>query len=166
LYDGSSGDTLADLSESAGSDSHKGTIFAIDFSADSKSLISVGADGSAKLWDVEKKKIVGSWNLTGSNGSGTGDKVDDQQVGVTFAGNSRAVSLSFSGELNVLDLSSPGKIQNKLFGSTKSFGVGSLVRAPDAKSLVAGECFQATSNFLLGSSFLLRFDLFFFSPRP
>lgn len=139
LYDGTSGDTLADLSASAGSDSHKGTIFAIDFSPDSKSLITVGADGTAKLWDVDQKKLIGTWDLTGANGSGSGDKVDDQQVGVTFAGNGRAVSLSFSGELNVLDLSSPGKIKEKLFGPTKSIGVGSLVRGADANSLIAGE---------------------------
>ncbi len=62
-------------------------------------------------------------------------KADAQQVGLTWAGN-RIISLSFAGDLNVIE-EGDGKV-NKLYGSCKSFGLRSLDVAEDGKTLVGG----------------------------
>lgn len=53
LYDGSTGDSVAELSD------HKGTVFAVAWERGSDSqLASFAADGTVKLWDAEKKTCV------------------------------------------------------------------------------------------------------------
>ncbi|PWN53481.1 putative actin interacting protein 1 [Violaceomyces palustris] len=138
LYDGKTGDLISDLSSKV-SEGHVGTIFAVDFSPDSKRIVTAGADGTVKVWDVSAEKLVANFDFNGQNARQGGQKVEDQQVGVTFAGDSRVVSLSFSGDLNVIDLSNESVKQ--LYGACKSVGVGSLDLSPDGKSLVAG-CFD------------------------
>ncbi|KAJ1023592.1 hypothetical protein NDA16_003209 [Ustilago loliicola] len=129
VYDGKTGDTLVELSAKA-SGGHAGTIFAVDFSPDSKKIATAGADGFVKVWDIAGEKVETSHDFNGQSSQ----KVDDQQVGVVWAG-SRIVSLSFSGDLNVIEQG--GKV-NKLYGACKSFGVRSLDVAQDGKTLVGG----------------------------
>ncbi|KAF6764248.1 WD-repeat-containing protein [Ephemerocybe angulata] len=91
LYDGKTGETLAEVTESP----HKGSIMAASWSADSKSVVTSSADCTVKLWDAETQKAVTSWTV----GSG----VDHQQTGNTWNDNVNIVSLSLSGDLNVFD---------------------------------------------------------------
>ncbi|KAJ1017998.1 hypothetical protein NDA13_006606 [Ustilago tritici] len=129
LYDGKTGDTLVELSAKA-SGGHTGTIFAVDFSPDSKKIATAGADGFVKVWDIAGEKVEAWHDFNGKSSQ----KVDDQQVGIVWAGD-RIVSLSFSGDLNVIE--EGGKV-NKLYGACKSFGVRSLDVAEDGKILVGG----------------------------
>lgn len=129
VYDGKTGDTVVELSEKA-SGGHTGTIFAVDFSPDSKRIATAGADGFVKVWDIAAAKFEASHDLSGASSQ----KVDDQQVGIVWAG-SRIISLSFAGALNVIE--DGGKV-NKLYGACKSFGVRSLDVAEDGKTLVGG----------------------------
>ncbi|KAK7462716.1 WD40 repeat-like protein [Stygiomarasmius scandens] len=91
LYDGKTGDTLAEVTDSP----HKGSIMASSWSPDSKSFITSSADCTVKLWDVESRKAVTTWTI----GSG----VNHQQVGGVWSGESDIVSLSLSGDLNIID---------------------------------------------------------------
>ncbi|KAL1742536.1 WD40-repeat-containing domain protein [Schizophyllum fasciatum] len=91
LYDGKTGETVAELTDSP----HKGSIMAAAWSPDSKSLVTSSADCTVKLWDVESRKATTTWTL----GSG----VDHQQVGNVWSGASDIVSLSMTGDLNVFD---------------------------------------------------------------
>ncbi|KAK1234193.1 WD40 repeat-like protein [Marasmius sp. AFHP31] len=91
LYDGKTGDTLAEVTDSP----HKGTVMACSWSPDSKSFSTSSADGTVKLWDVETRKAANVWTV----GSG----VDYQQVGNTWNGESDIVSLSLGGDLNIFD---------------------------------------------------------------
>ncbi|KAF9477791.1 WD40 repeat-like protein [Pholiota conissans] len=91
LYDGKSGDTVAEFTDSP----HKGSITACAWSPDSKSLLTSAADCTVKLWDAQTQKAINTWTV----GSG----VDYQQVGNTWSGQSDLVSLSMSGDLNVFD---------------------------------------------------------------
>ncbi|KAJ1577011.1 hypothetical protein NDA12_002675 [Ustilago hordei] len=129
LYDGKTGDTLVELSAKA-SGGHTGTIFAVDFSPDSKKIATAGADGFVKVWDIAGEKVEAWHDFNGQSSQ----KVDDQQVGIVWVGD-RIVSLSFSGDLNVIE--EGGKV-NKLYGACKSFGVRSLDVAEDGKILVGG----------------------------
>lgn len=92
MYDGSSGDFVSALPSE-----HKGTIFALSWSADSKSISTSGADKTVRIWDVEKQAVTQSWTV--------GDGVEHQQVGNAWSGgpNQEIVSLSFGGNLNVFD---------------------------------------------------------------
>ncbi|KAH9855356.1 WD40 repeat-like protein [Lenzites betulinus] len=123
VYDGKTGDTLGEFTESP----HTGTIMAVSWSPDSKSLVTSAADRTVKLWDVETKKAQATWTL------GTG--VNHQQVGNTWTEEDSIVSLSMSGDLNVFDkrvgdkparvLSGPQKaITAALPGPSPTFFVG------------------------------------------
>ncbi|GAA6041077.1 hypothetical protein JCM8097_004708 [Rhodosporidiobolus ruineniae] len=93
LYDGQTGEEKGAFVD--GEAAHEKGVFAASFSRDSKSVATSSADGKVKLWDVESQKVVQEWRFEG-------DEVQQQQVGNVFAGEN-LVSLSFSGDLNILD---------------------------------------------------------------
>ncbi|PWY97090.1 putative actin interacting protein 1 [Testicularia cyperi] len=128
VYDGKSGDVLVDLSAKVAGAGHTGTIFAVDFSPDSKKIATAGADGFVKIWDLAAEKVEASYDFTGQGGR----KADDQQVGLVWAAE-RIVSLSFSGELNVIVA---GRA-SKLYGACKGFGPRALDVA-EGGALVGG----------------------------
>ncbi|KAF9269416.1 WD40 repeat-like protein [Marasmius fiardii PR-910] len=108
LYDGKTGDTLAEVTDSP----HEGTIMACSWSPDSKSLSTSSADTTVKLWDVETHKAVNVWSI--------GVGVNHQQVGNTWSGESDIVSLSLSGDLNVFDVRVGNKPARVINGPQKS----------------------------------------------
>ncbi|TFK67757.1 WD40 repeat-like protein [Pluteus cervinus] len=91
LYDGKTGDTLGEIADSP----HTGTIYACSWSADSRQLSTSAADRTVKLWDVETRKAVSTWNL--------GSAIGHQQTGNAWTDNHGIASLSLSGDLNFLD---------------------------------------------------------------
>ncbi|KAL7338325.1 WD repeat-containing protein 2 [Rhodotorula toruloides] len=99
LYDGTSAEERGALVESAGGAAHEKGVFAASWDREGKKVATSSADGSCKLWDVESGKVVQKWAFEG-------DDVQSQQVGNTFAAE-HLVSLSFSGDLNILDVRSP-----------------------------------------------------------
>ncbi|KAI0322912.1 WD40 repeat-like protein [Amylostereum chailletii] len=107
LYDGKVGDTLGDFG-----DAHKGSIYGISWSPDSKFISTSSADTTVKIWDVETRKPTVTYTL------GTG--VDHQQVGNVWSAPDIIVSLSMSGDLNVFDQRSGDKPVKVLYGPQKS----------------------------------------------
>ncbi|KAF8186885.1 WD40 repeat-like protein [Mycena galopus ATCC 62051] len=107
LYDGKTGDTVAEFTDSP----HKGSIMACTWSPDSKSLATSSADRTVKLCklfpssffpmahpisgDVETHKATTTWTV--------GSSVNDQQMGNVWSRETDIVSLSLSGDLNVFD---------------------------------------------------------------
>ncbi|KAH9951566.1 WD40 repeat-like protein [Amylocystis lapponica] len=107
VYDGTNGETLGEITDSA----HAGSIMACSWSTDSKSLVTSSADCTVKLWDVETRKAVTTWTL------GTG--VAHQQVGNAWTDSDEIVSLSMSGDLNVFDERTSSTPARVLFGPQK-----------------------------------------------
>ncbi|KAI0266522.1 WD40 repeat-like protein [Gloeopeniophorella convolvens] len=107
LYDGKTGDTLGEFTES-----HKGTVYALSWSPDSKSISTASADTTVKLWDVETRQATATYTL--------GAGVQHQQVGNVWSAPDTIVSLSFSGDLNVFDRRTGAKPVKVLYGSQKA----------------------------------------------
>ncbi|KAG8882996.1 WD40 repeat-like protein [Tulasnella sp. 331] len=127
IYDGKTGDTVAEFT-----DAHKGSIMAVSWSADGKSFVTSSADCTVKLWDVESKKAVNTWDL--------GAGIHNQQVGNTWTGAHHhshdvgIVSLSLGGNLNVFDRRVGDKPSKIIHGPQKAITSGALV----AKTFFAG----------------------------
>ncbi|CAG8553172.1 26236_t:CDS:10 [Dentiscutata erythropus] len=102
LYDGKTGSKVLCLSDIVADDSHKGTIFAVSWSPDSKQLLTSSGDKTAKIWDIESQKVVQTFCFS--------DTIDDQQVGNIWQGEN-IISLSLSGDINYLDTKSPSPVK-------------------------------------------------------
>lgn len=93
LYDGKTGEIKGQIGEGE----HKGSIFGVSWSGNSKKFATASGDKTVKIWDAEAGKVSQSWTF--------GEDIRDQQVGVTWpAGRSDGllISLSLSGDLNYL----------------------------------------------------------------
>jgi WD40 repeat protein len=55
LYDGKTGDKISELTADG---QHKGTVFSLSWSPDSKQILSASADMTAKIWDANTKQVV------------------------------------------------------------------------------------------------------------
>lgn len=99
IYEGKTGEPKSTIESG-----HEGGIFSIAWSEDSSSFVTCSADGSLKLFDTEGKELK-TWKLERN--------LNNQQVGVVFAGEKRIISLALSGDLyywNVDDTTGPERI--------------------------------------------------------
>ncbi|XP_076040118.1 actin-interacting protein 1 flr isoform X2 [Oratosquilla oratoria] len=106
VYDGKD----AELVKEIGSPAHKGGVYGVSWSPDSKQILTASGDKTCKLWDLESGDLVAEFNM--------GSNVEDQQVGCIFVG-SRLVSVSLSGFINVLDPANPAKPTRVIKGHNK-----------------------------------------------
>lgn len=100
IYDGKSAESVGEL----GNPAHKGGIYSICFSPDSKQVLTVSGDKTAKIWDLGSKELVTTFEV--------GNTVEDMLVGCLWQGdNIVAVALSgFIYYLNKNDPSTPVRI--------------------------------------------------------
>ncbi len=101
-YDGKTGEPKRQIGEGE----HKGSIFSVSWSNDSKHFATSSADQTVKIWDAEAGKAAQTWRM-GEEGSVS---VPDHQVGVVWpAGRSDGliISLNLAGDLNYLSQGSP-----------------------------------------------------------
>jgi len=97
---------------------HKGTIFAISWSKDSRQIVSAGADGTIRLWDVDTKECAGTWEI--------GVGLENQQLGVVWAKEKLIVALSFDGRLRFLSTDKIGETTGEQFVSPQK-GITALI---------------------------------------
>ncbi|KAE8244166.1 hypothetical protein A4X13_0g6787 [Tilletia indica] len=145
VYDGKSGEMLFELMGEGGN-AHAGTIFAVDFAQDSKRIVTASADGTVKVWDLDAKALLSSFDFNGKNDLGSqagggGGATVDQQVGVTWlSGAEGFASVSLGGEINIVSGVSQGVSgakMSKLHGACAS--ITSLVKSSSSGgALLAG----------------------------
>ncbi|KAI0228243.1 Actin-interacting protein 1 [Lamellibrachia satsuma] len=108
IYDGKSGEKIGQLGEL--SPAHKGGIYGVSFSPDSKQVLTVSADKTAKIWDVPSGSLVQEFVM--------GTTVDDMQVGCLWLGEN-LITVSLSGVINYLDRGCPETPRRILKGHSK-----------------------------------------------
>ena len=91
------------------SNAHGGGVYAVAWSGDGKQLLSASGDKTCKLWDVETRKAITTFEM--------GQTVDDQQLGCLWSGDF-ILSVSLSGYINYLDPAT-GKPSRILKGHNK-----------------------------------------------
>ncbi|XP_066939442.1 actin-interacting protein 1 isoform X2 [Macrobrachium rosenbergii] len=105
IYDGKEGEMKKEL----GSPAHKGGIYAVSWSPDSKKLLSASGDKSCKIWDIESGEAT-EFQM--------GSDVEDQQVSCIWSGDN-LISVGLSGFITYLDPSDPSKPKKVIKGHSK-----------------------------------------------
>ena len=83
-----------------GNPAHKGGVYGVAWSPDSKSILTVSGDKTCKIWDFAEKKLVAEFAM--------GNAIEDQQVSCLWQGQ-HVLSVSLAGHITYLDPSNPGK---------------------------------------------------------
>ncbi|OMJ29758.1 putative WD repeat-containing protein [Smittium culicis] len=122
LYDGATGDLISQISDAK--DGHKGTIYAVSWSPDSNHIMTSSADKSVKIWNIQTKTLERTINISKNTSNGP----LDMQLGNVWTKNG-LVSLSLSGDLNVLDLNSDSPIS--VYKSHQKSILASLIASSD-----------------------------------
>lgn len=131
LYDGKTGELKSEIAyDGAG---HKGGIYSVSWSKDSKRFVTASADQTVKLWDVEQQSNAHTWKI----GSERILSAGDHQVGVVWTprADDTIISLSLTGDLNYLDLSSE-KPRKVVTGHQKA--ITALKVTGESKTLFTG----------------------------
>ena len=92
-YDGKSGEFVKYIADDKSP--IEGGLFAVAWLDESK-FVTVGADATARLWDVESSEFLQSWKL--------GDGISNQIVGVVITKSSEIAALTLDGTINILSL--------------------------------------------------------------
>ncbi|RPB19551.1 WD40 repeat-like protein [Terfezia boudieri ATCC MYA-4762] len=131
IFDGKTGEFKSKIS--SGEDDHKGAIFSVSWSTDSKHFVTSSADQTVKLWDVETQKASHTWKF----GPGSGVTQPHQQAGVVWPNRTDGtiISLSMSGDLNYLT-EKDEKPYRVVTGHQKS--ITALGVVPDGKTIFTG----------------------------
>ncbi|KAK6185852.1 hypothetical protein SNE40_007998 [Patella caerulea] len=132
IYKGSTGEKIAQLGEKA----HKAGVYALCFDPSSKKLLSVSADKTAKVWDVETTSVVTEFVM--------GDQVQDMQVGCLWQ-NDTLLSVSLSGYINYLDVDNPSKPRRIVKGHNKS--ITAMALSSDKSTIFTGS-FDSHINYM------------------
>uniref|UniRef100_A0A0C9RR32 TSA: Wollemia nobilis Ref_Wollemi_Transcript_95_2686 transcribed RNA sequence n=1 Tax=Wollemia nobilis TaxID=56998 RepID=A0A0C9RR32_9CONI len=113
LYDGKTGGKIGELSKDGG---HTGSIYAASWSPDSKQVLTVSADKSAKIWEIDDtgKGILKKTLTFGSQGG-----ADDMLVGCLWL-NDYEITVSLGGIISLLHASDPDKPPKLISGHMKS----------------------------------------------
>ncbi|KAG4306575.1 hypothetical protein PORY_000563 [Pneumocystis oryctolagi] len=116
IYDGKNGTMIKEFPNK---DGHRGSIFSVSWSPDSRCLLTSSADHTCKIWDIETQKVTETWVFSEIV------SVPDQQVGNVWTSSDKIISLSFSGDLNYLSRSQKKPIR-VIQGHQKSITAGGL----------------------------------------
>lgn len=131
LYDGKTGELKSEIAY--GGAGHKGGVYSVGWSKDSKRFVTSSADQTVKLWDIEQQSNMHTWRF-GPDGA---PSVGDHQVGVVWTPRSddTIISLSLTGDLNYLDVSSE-KPKKVVTGHQKA--ITALKVTKETKTLFTG----------------------------
>ncbi|XP_065071602.1 WD repeat-containing protein 1-A-like [Rhopilema esculentum] len=123
VYDGKTGQFVGQMNDSEGR-VHKGGVYSMAFSPDSKQLLTVSADKTAKIWNVQKRLLDVEFNFP--------DKLDHQQLGCVWAGD-HIITVSLNGNINYLNKDNPSAPSKVVQGHNKA--IMSIAVSEDGESI-------------------------------
>jgi WD repeat-containing protein 1 (actin-interacting protein 1) len=100
LYDGKTGDKIAELSTSEST--HTGSVYSVSWSPDSTQFLSASGDMTAKIWDIQSQKVITTYQFA-ENAT-----FEHQQVGSLWSG-SYLITVSLNGDISYIDPRSGSK---------------------------------------------------------
>ncbi|XP_073000354.1 actin-interacting protein 1-2-like [Typha latifolia] len=130
MYDGKTGEKIGELSSE---DGHKGSIYAVSWSADSKQVFTVSADKTAKIWDIMED---GSGNVKKTLVPPGSGGLDDMLVGCLWL-NDHLVTVSLGGAFNLFSASDPDKTPVTFSGHMKSISALSCFLQSGQKTILS-----------------------------
>jgi len=107
FYDGKTGDKIGELN--GGADAHGLGIYSVSWAPDSKRVLTVSADKTAKIWDHEGK-LLQTFTFEGG--------VEQQLLGSLWQGE-HVLTVNLNGDIAYLDLANPNKPHRVLRGHNK-----------------------------------------------
>ncbi|KAL5981544.1 hypothetical protein ACLOJK_015606 [Asimina triloba] len=130
LYDGKTGEQIGELSAE---DGHKGSIYAASWSPDSKQVLTVSADKTAKIWEIAEDgngKVHKTLSRPGSGGA------DDMLVGCLWQ-NDYLVTGSLGGMITVFSASDLDKEPVSFSGHIKSASALAVLPQGSQKTILS-----------------------------
>jgi len=134
IYDGKTGELLGEMNEPAGR-IHKGGVYGMAWSPDSKKLLTCSADKTAKIWNMEEKHYISNKEEVVFT---FGTNIEDMQVTCAWIGET-LITVSLSGKINYLDVENPNKPKKIIEGHSKAIIASCL---NDDKSLMFTSSFD------------------------
>ena len=122
LYDGKTSELVGEL----GSPAHKGGVYGVAWSPDSKQLLTASGDKTCRLWDAAQRSLVAEFPM------GVGD-VEDQQVSCLWQGK-HLLSVSLAGHITYLNVNDPKKPLRVVKGHNRAITVLSLSKDRQVRS--------------------------------
>uniref|UniRef100_H2Y5D5 Uncharacterized protein n=1 Tax=Ciona savignyi TaxID=51511 RepID=H2Y5D5_CIOSA len=108
LFDGKTADLVGVIGEEP---THQGGVYSLCFSPDSQELLTVSADKTAKIWNVDSRQLETNFVM--------GTSVEDQQLGCLWQ-DDHIITVSLSGELKYLDRTNPDTPLKVIRGHNKA----------------------------------------------
>ncbi|KAF6021051.1 WDR1 [Bugula neritina] len=143
VYDGKTGEKVGELGDPA----HKGGIYGVSFSSNSLEVLTVSADKTAKIWNMENFENVCQFTL--------GTALLDMQVGCLWLGDF-ILTVSLSGNINYLDRSNPSSPSQIIKGHNKQIegiiAAGDTLYSADSEGKICvwdantGTCTEVTGK--------------------
>lgn len=124
LWDGKTGEEKACV---GGGKAHKGSVYGLSWSQDSKSLLSASADKTAKIWDIATNSCSTEFTF--------GNEIEHQQLGCLWQGE-YILSVALSGNINYLDAKNSSSPTRIIKGHNKN--ILSLASSEDGSNLYTG----------------------------
>ncbi|KAJ8758525.1 hypothetical protein K2173_000246 [Erythroxylum novogranatense] len=150
LYNAKTGEITGELSEE---DGHKGSIYAVSWSSDSKQVLTVSADKSAKVWEISDDgsgKVIKTLKCPGSGG------VDDMLVGCLWQ-NDHLIVVSLGGTISIFSATNLDDAPTTLSGHMKN--VTALTQAgTDQKMILTGSYDGVIVKWIQGIGFCSRLE--------
>ncbi|BBN03720.1 WD repeat-containing protein 1 (actin-interacting protein 1) [Marchantia polymorpha subsp. ruderalis] len=152
IYDGKSGEKLGELS---GDDVHTGSIYAASWSRDSKQVLTVSADKTAKLWNISADgsgTVTTTFSLEGDGG------VRDMQVGCLWL-NDYLISISLGGKLSYLSQANPTLPPKVISGHLKSITAITLATNGGKTEIISSSYDAVIIRWTMGTGYLGRLEI-------
>ncbi|KAH9306510.1 hypothetical protein KI387_010914 [Taxus chinensis] len=151
LFDGKTGEKIGELSKDGG---HTGSIYAASWCPDSKQVLTVSADKSAKIWEINE---TGNGTVKRTLTFGSQGGPDDMLVGCLWL-NDYLITVSLGGMISLLSASDPDKPPKPISGHIKSITAITFSRHGGQSEVYSSSYDGVIVRWILGTGYAGRVE--------